>query len=115
MEKKYNLRERLLVFSKRIIDIVNMLPRTPECDVIRKQLMGSGTSMGANFEEADVALTKKDFINKVGIARKEANETRYWLRVISGSYVEVQKVAGDIRETEEIINMFSSIIINSRK
>ena len=57
-EKKYDLRERLFAYAKRIIDIVKLLPNTPECNVIRKQLMASGTSVGANYEEADGAITK---------------------------------------------------------
>jgi four helix bundle protein len=51
-------------------------------EIIRTQLAKAGTSIGANVEEADGALTKKDFVNKIAIARKEAKETRYWLRLI---------------------------------
>src|SRR3990167_3279376 len=79
----YDLRERLLIYARRILAICKMLPRLPECEEIRKQLASAGTSIGANFEEADGALTKKDFINKVGISRKEAKENKYWLIVVS--------------------------------
>ena len=71
-----------------------------------------GYGIGANFEEADGTLTKKDFINKTGIARKEAKETRYWLLVISGTYIDSNSIAVDVRESEEIINILSSILIN---
>ena len=85
---KYDLRERLLTYSKRILMICKMLPKISECEEIRRQLVAVGTSVGANFEEADGALTKKDFINKTGISRKEAKESKYWLRLISGIYIE---------------------------
>jgi len=111
--KIYDLRERLLIFAERILQICKMLPNIPECEGIRKQLANSGTSTGANFEEADGALTKKDFVNKVGISRKEAKETRYWLKVISGTYVEKRELVADIKESEEIINILSAILRKS--
>lgn len=101
--KIYDLRERLLIFAKRILQIYKMLPKILECEGIRQQLANSGTSAGANFEEADGALTKKDFVNKVGISRKEEKETRHWLKVISGTYVEERELIADIKESEEII------------
>jgi len=111
--KTYDLRERLVIFSKRILEICKMLPKIPECEGIRRQLVDAATSIGANFEEADAALTKKDFVNKAGISQKEAKETRYWLRVISGTYVDGNEVLLDIRESEEIINILSSILRKS--
>jgi four helix bundle protein len=111
--KVYDLRERLLIFSKRILQICKNLPKIPECEGIRRQLADAATSVGANFEEADGALTKKDFVNKVGISRKEAKETRYWLRVISGTYIDGKDLLADIKESEEIINILSSILRKS--
>lgn len=112
-KKPYDLHERLLLFGKRMLEICKMLPQYPECARIRGQLGGAGTSIGANYEEADGALTKKDFVNKVGISRKEAKETRFFLRTISGTYLNPSEVAADIRESEEIINILSSIINKS--
>ena len=86
-EKIYDLKERTFKFAQRILDIVENLPHRPYCEVIRKQLAGSGTSIGANVEEADGTITRKDFVNKMVIARKEAKETRYWLKLILGRYV----------------------------
>jgi len=91
-----------------------MLPRSAECEVVRRQLACAGTSIGANVEEADGALSKRDFVNKMGIARKEAKECKYWLKVVSGNYIEPGSIAEDIRENEEIINILSAIINKSR-
>lgn len=111
--KVFDLRERLLIFARRILQICKMLPRIPECDGIRKQLADAGTSIGANFEEADGALSKKDFINKVGISRKEAKETRFWLRTISGIFITNEELFADIKESEEIISILSSMLRKS--
>lgn len=114
IDKVYDLRERTFRFARRILEIVAMLPRSTECEVIRRQLTKAGTSIGANVEEADGALTKRDFTNKTSIARKEAKESRYWLRIISGKYLKDDVIAGDIRENEEIIKILSSIIEKTR-
>jgi len=117
-QKIFDIRERLLIFSKRILNICKLLPRIPEYDGIRKQLASAGTSIGANFEEADGAITKKDFINKVAIARKEAKETKYWLQIINSIYFDNTRLSEDIRESEELISILSAIIrkcgINTR-
>lgn len=81
-EKKYDLKERTFRFSEQILDLVEQLPNKPACGEISRQLTKAGTSIGANVEEADGILTKKDFVNKMVIARKEAKETRYWLRLV---------------------------------
>ena len=109
---RYDLRGRLFKFAKRILKISKSLPRIPECENVRRQLAAAGTSIGANFEEADGALTKKDFVNKTGISRKEAKETRFWLKAIDGTFIKEGDLAFNIRESEEIINILSSILIN---
>ena len=86
-EKVYDLKERTFKFAQRMLDIVEQLPKRSQCDNIRTQLAKAGTSIGANVEEVDGTLTKKDFVSKMVIARKEAEETRYWLRLVSGRYI----------------------------
>ncbi|MFH1201293.1 MAG: four helix bundle protein [Candidatus Omnitrophota bacterium] len=115
MAKEYDIKDRTFSFAQRVLEIVGMLPKIVECDVIRKQLTEAGTSVGANVEEADGALSKKDFINKMGIARREAKESRYWLRLISGKYINEEKIAKDIIEANELKNILSSIIENTNK
>jgi len=108
--KVYDIRERTFRFAQRILEIGRMLPKTSDCEVIRIQLTKSGTPIGANVEEADGSVTKRDFINKIAIARKEAKETRYWLRLISGKYIKAKLISADLKESQEIINILSSII-----
>jgi len=109
--KPYDLRERLLLFSRRLIRVSMSLPKIIECQGIRKQLVNSATSIGANFEEADGALSKRDFINKVVIARKEAKELKYWLKVIDGTLLRQDQVRTDIGEAGEIVKILSAILI----
>ncbi|MBN1869044.1 MAG: four helix bundle protein [Candidatus Omnitrophica bacterium] len=101
-------------FAQRILDIVEQLDKKPGSEVVRHQLAKAGTSIGANIEEADGTITKRDFVNKMTIARKEAKETRYWLRLISGRYLDKDEVANDIGECQELTCILSSIINKSR-
>lgn len=116
-KNRYNedLSNRLLKFARRALEICSRLPKLPECNVIRKQLSSAATSIGANYEEADGALTKKDVVNKICISRKEASESRYWLRVISGTYLREEALSADIQESQEIRNILSSIINKIRR
>ena len=109
-EKIYDIRERVFGFAQRILEIAEMLPQNRVCDVLRTQLVKSGTSIGANVEEADGTVTKRDFVNKIAIARKEAKETRYWLKLIAGKYIKPEHLGKDIQEAQEIINILSAII-----
>lgn len=112
--KIYDLKERTFKFAQRVLDIVEQLPKKPQCEVIRKQLAKAGTSIGANVEEADGTITKKDFVNKMVIARKEAKEARYWLRLASSRYIKEGEIAPDTKESQELINIISAIINKSR-
>ena len=67
------------------------------------------------MEEADGTVTKRDFINKITIARKEAKETKYWLRLIAGKYIKPELLKEDIQEVQEIINILSAIINKTRR
>jgi four helix bundle protein len=112
--KIYDLKERTFKFAQRVLDICEQLPKKAQCEIMQRQLTKAGTSIGANVEEADGTITKKDFINKMVIARKEAKEARYWLKLISGRYIKELEIAPDIREAQELINILSAIINKSR-
>ncbi len=77
------LENRTRCFAIQIIKLSSLMPYTPECKVIRNQITKSGTSIGANYREANRARSKADFINKIRICEGEANETIYWLEIIA--------------------------------
>ena len=76
---------RLVALAVRVVRIVDALPDTLAGRHVAGQLLRSGTSPGANYEEARGAESRRDFVHKVGIALKELHETRYWLRVVAGA------------------------------
>ena len=79
---KIDIRERTKRFGVNIIVLIRKFPKDIAGQVMGKQLIRSGTSIGANLEEADASPTRNDFFNKVSISYKEARETRYWLEVV---------------------------------
>ena len=83
MKMNYDLLERTANFGEVIIEFVKNIKQTAISKPIILQLIRSGTSIGANYCEADNAESRKDFIHKIGICKKEASETKYWLRMIS--------------------------------
>ena len=78
------LEKRTRDFAVRIIELSAALPKTVEGNVIRNQLTKSGTSIGANYREANRVRSKADFRNKIGICESEASETQYWFEIIVG-------------------------------
>ena len=78
-----DLSRRTLEFAVRLIALVDALPKSRAADVIGRQLLRSGTSVGANYREAQRAESRDDFIHKIAISSKEAAETEYWLELIS--------------------------------
>jgi four helix bundle protein len=101
-------------FALSIINLFIELKKENEF-IISKQIMRSGTSIGANVEEAIAAQSKKDFINKLSIASKEARETKYWLKLLNKS--ELTKISVDVYliEIEHIINIITKIIKTSQE
>ena len=101
-------RERLLNFSVNIIHFLNTLPYRKEYEVLRYQLSKAATSIGANYEESQTT-TYKEFIQKVRIALREANETKYWLEIIR------RLNAGNPDQCAELINEVAqlSLILGS--
>jgi four helix bundle protein len=80
-----------------------------------RQLLRSATSIGANVEEADAAETRKDFIHKMGIARKEAQETRYWLKLLRAGLQDGEQLNALMTEADELARILSSIVRNARQ
>lgn len=82
MNSKYDLLERTAVFGENIIRFCNAMPKTVITIPLINQLVKAGTSVGANYTEADNAESKKDFKHKIGICRKESKEAGFFLRMI---------------------------------
>ncbi len=114
-EKKYDLEQRTLEFSKRIIRLCKALPKNDINRRLSDQLLRSGTSTGANYREANDALGKKDFLCRIRIARKEAKETKYWLELVIENNPELQdRIEPLIQENIELIKILSAILNNSK-
>ncbi|NTV41278.1 MAG: four helix bundle protein [Candidatus Moranbacteria bacterium] len=82
--QKYDLEERTAIFGENIIGFCKSIKQDTITRPLVSQLIRSGTSIGANYCEANNASSKKDFRNKIFICKKEAQETKYWLRMIAG-------------------------------
>lgn len=101
-------------FALSSIDLYIRLKKESEF-IISKQIMRSATSIGANVEEGIAAQSRKDFINKLSIANKEARKTKYWLRLLDKSELTKIKVDKYLIEIEHIINIITKIIKTSQK
>ena len=109
-DKSATIRERAYAFSLDIIRLYQQIKAQNEF-VLSKQVLRSGTSIGANIEEASAAQSRKDFISKMSVASKEARETLYWLRLLRDSNICTDKeLAGTIDESKQIINMLTAIV-----
>jgi len=116
-KKPFDIKERTFEFGVQIIRLVNTLSRTIAGSKVAEQLVKSGTSIGANVEEADGAESKRDFVHKMSIARKEARETRYWLRIVraTGLSKDAQEISYLLQESDELVRILSAIIRSARK
>ncbi len=115
-KQKYDLEERTAKFSEGIIDFSKKLPQSSINRPLISQLVRAGTSIGANYSEADEANSKKDFINKIAIAKKETKETKYWLRLIAHTLPGFKPEARKLwQEAQELNLILAAIIRNSIK
>ena len=111
-EKIYNIKDRSFRFAQRIIDICEKLPKQIHCEIIAKQLLRAGTSIGANITEAQASPSRKDFTNFFNHSLKSANETKYWLGLLRDTNkVSMEEVNVLIREVDEIVNILGSSIL----
>ena len=115
-QQKKRIKERTFDFVLGIIKSVLIFPKNTVGFELGKQLLRSGTSIGADVEEATGARTKKEFTNCMNIAKKEARETKYWLRLIVASgLIPGSKVESLLGEIEEIIKILTSIVKTSEQ
>ncbi len=110
-----DLRPRTKSFARRIIRLFVALPRGPVAQVLGKQALRAGTSVGANYREADRARSKAEFASKIGDCLKEADETLYWLELLSDEQVVAAKrLAPLIEEANELVSIFVTISKRAR-
>jgi len=112
---EYDLEERTSKFGENIIVFVKTIKRDVYNESIIKQLIKSATSIGANYREANFASSKKDFINKIPISQKEANETKHWLQMLAKTNLEIKNEARLLwKEAQEITLIFSKILFSCK-
>jgi four helix bundle protein len=114
--KLYDLEDRTLAFAKKVRDFVNKLSKTTANIEDGKQLIKASGSIGANYIEANEAPSKKDFVMRIKICRKEAKESRYWLKLTdSCAKAEEENIRKTLeKEATELMNIFGSIIRKSQ-
>jgi four helix bundle protein len=115
MRNSYDLEDRTLAFAKRVRTFVKGLRKTLANIEDGKQLIKASGSVGANYIEANESLSKKDFIMRIKICRKEAKESRYWLKLIDTEDEKEQEQEREKLEKEatELMNIFGSILRKS--
>jgi four helix bundle protein len=113
--KPYDLEERTYKFAKRVREFIRKVPKTMSNIEDGKQVIRSSGSIGANYIEANEALSKKDFLMRIKICRKESKETAYWLKLLentNNSESETERTYL-IKEASELMNIFGAIIRKS--
>ena len=115
-EQKNDLRKRTTEFALRIIRMYTQLPKTMEAQTLGKQVLRSGTSVGAQFRESQRAKSDADFINKLEGCLQEADETAYWLELlVKAEIVPAQRLEALRKEIDEIIAILVTIVTKVKK
>ena len=107
---QYDLEDRTFKFAQKVREYVKKLPRTPSNIEYGRQLIRSSGSVAANYIEANESFSKKDFIMRVKISRKEVKESRLWLRLAEPVREQDEKKGYLIRESTELMKIFGSIV-----
>lgn len=113
MKKENIILDKSFEFALQIIELYKQLITEKEF-VLSKQLLRSGTSIGANVEESTAAISKKDFTAKMSIASKEARETRYWIRLLDKSKLVNIDFNTHLNDIEQLINILTAIVKTSQ-
>ncbi|MBK8039191.1 MAG: four helix bundle protein [Verrucomicrobiaceae bacterium] len=110
-DKPYDLEERTAVFGEKVIDFAKAVPKNEITRPLITQIVRSGTSVGANYCEADDAVSNKEFRNKIATCKKEARETKHWCRMIVRGAPEMRDPAKTIwQEAKELHLIFAAIL-----
>lgn len=107
---KRDLRERTFKFARQVIKLFASLGRSVLAQTLGRQMLRAGTSVGANYREADQARSKAEFVAKIGDCLKEADETAYWLELMAAESVgRATEVASALEETNQLVAIFTTI------
>jgi four helix bundle protein len=115
-QKKYDLEERTAKLGEKIIEFAKTIPKNSINNPLISQVVRAGTSIGANYQEADGAESRKDFKHRISVCRKESKETKHWLRMIATanpSKLEESRILW--KEVQELTLIFSSILRSKNK
>lgn len=114
---RYDLKERTYKFSQLLITFCSRVPKNSINNPLVSQVVRSGTSIGANYAEADEASTRRDFLNKMSLVHKEISETKYWLKLLAEVVSEDKKVPlrNLYKEVQELNLIFSTIIKKTKE
>ena len=109
-QRVYDLEERTAQFGEALIRFAKKIPPSPANNRLVDQLVGAGTSVGANYCEADDGVSKKDFLVRIGTCKKEARETKFFLRMVAASEEDLKAEARELwKEARELHLIFSAI------
>ena len=113
--KENLLMDKALKFGIRVIKLAEYLENNKQ-KIIANQILRSGMSIGANISESEYSVSKADFVNKLQIARKEANETKYWLRLLNAAeLIENKLYESLLNDTEELLKLLGSSVLTAKK
>lgn len=108
--KKQQLEDRTKMFALRVIKFVSNFPKNKVTDVLGYQLLKAGTSIGANYREANRAESRNDFIHKIGIVEKESSESQYWLQLCEEAEIgEPEERMSLLEESGELLAIFTKV------
>ena len=113
---KYDLKDRTVKFGENLINFAKKIPINPVTRPLISQLVRAGTSVGANYSEADNAESRDDFKHKIGICKKESKETEYWLTMVCTANPESKNDSAPlIKEAHELNLIFNAIIHTAKQ
>ncbi len=116
MDVNRDLRKRTKAFALRIIRLFTSLPKTPEAQILGKQVLKSGTSPGAHYREAYRSRSTAEFISKIEGGPQELEETVYWLELlVEADIVPAKRMADLLQESDELISIFASSAMTAKK
>jgi four helix bundle protein len=113
---KQDLRTRTTAYALRIIRLYGSLPKTTEAQVMGRQLLRSGTSVGAHYREATRARSRAEFVSKIEGALQELDESSYWLELLGQSGIVSKQLLADLcTETDELIAIFTTSAMTAKR